>query len=152
MGIRASQADIDRLTSLGATVGPAASLPGPVETKAKGRPRHERGVMNKTESRYAQHLESRKIAGEILTWMFEGITLRLSETATLTMDFAVMLKDGTVELIDVKGAKKTPGGKSIPWVEPDAAIKLKWAAEASWFTIKVTWYDKAVRQWCERVY
>lgn len=143
----------DHLASVpGAKVGPVASLPDVPAEKAKGRPRREPGTMNKTEAQFAAHLEARKTAGEILTWMFEGITLRLSETATLTMDFAVMLKDGTVELIDVKGAKKTPGGKSIPWIEPDAQIKLKWAAEASWFTIKVVWFDKAAGQWCERVY
>lgn len=141
----------DHLASVpGATVGPVASLPDVPADKAKGRPQREPGEMNATERRYAAHLEARKAAGEILAWMFEGITVRLSEKVTYTPDFEVMLADGTVELVDVKGAKKTPGGKSIPWVEPDAVIKLKWAARASWFTVKVVWENDG--QWRERVY
>lgn len=34
MGIRASQSDIDTLIRLGSTMGPAASLPGPVDNRA----------------------------------------------------------------------------------------------------------------------
>jgi len=123
----------------------------PATTKAKGR-QHVRGEMNDTEKKYASHLEARLKAGEILAWKFEGITLRLSESATYTPDFEVMLPDGTIELVDVKGAKKTPGGKSIPWIEPDALIKLKWAAEASWFVVKVVWWDRKKGEWLERVY
>ena len=141
----------DHLASVpGATVGPVASLPDVPAEKAKGRPRHERGVMNTTEQRYADYLEARKAAGEILAWMFEGITVRLSEKVTYTPDFEVMLADGTVELVDVKAGKKTKAGNVVPLIEDDATVKMKWAARASWFVVKCVWESGG--QWCERVY
>jgi hypothetical protein len=77
------------------------------------------GTMNGLESRYASHLELRKLAGEVAWWKFEGIKLRLADLTFLTMDFAVMLADGTMELHDTKGGP----------IEEDAAAKLKIAAE-----------------------
>lgn len=136
----------------GATVGQVASLPGPVASKAKGRTRHELGQMNATEADYAAHLEARRVAGEILAWMFEGITLRLTDKVTYTPDFEVMLADGTIELVDVKAGKKTKAGNVVPLIEDDATVKMKWAARASWFVVKAVWFDKRTGQWCERVY
>lgn len=83
---------------------------------AKGRLKS--GVMNDMESRYAKHLESRRIAGEIEWYKFEGIKLRLADNTFYTPDFAVMLIDGTIELHETKGH----------WTD-DARVKIKVAAD-----------------------
>lgn len=76
------------------------------------------GAMNKTETSYAQHLEARKIGGDVLWYKFEGIKLRLADKTFLTPDFAVMTRDGVMELHDVKG-----------FMMDDANVKIKVAAE-----------------------
>ncbi len=93
---------------------------------AKGR--LKQGEMNKTEARYEQHLKWRQNAGEILWYRFECIKLRLADNTFLTVDFAVMLADGTLELHDVKGAKAI--------IEEDAKVKMKVAAEAFPFVFR----------------
>ncbi len=77
------------------------------------------GVMNKTESAYASHLDLRKLDGDILWYRFEGIKLRLADNTFLTVDFALMRHDGTLELHDVKGGP----------IRDDANVKLKVAAD-----------------------
>jgi hypothetical protein len=76
------------------------------------------GVMNKTEQRYADFLELRKRAGEILWWKFEGIKLRLADKTFLTPDFAIMNADCSIQLDDIKG-----------FMMDDANVKIKVAAE-----------------------
>lgn len=61
------------------------------------------GTMNKTETRYAQHLDLLKHAGEVLWWKFEGIKLRLADNTFLTIDFAVLTAAGMLEMHEVKG-------------------------------------------------
>ena len=46
--------------------------------KPGGRPRHEPGVMNGLEKKYAQHLEMRKMVGEIVDYKFEPLKLKLA--------------------------------------------------------------------------
>lgn len=87
------------------------------------------GEMNKTEAAYDAHLEARQRAGEIAWRKFEGVKLRLADGCFLTMDFAVMLADGTLELHDVKGAKAI--------FEDDAKVKMKVAAATYPFVFKV---------------
>lgn len=77
------------------------------------------GVMNKTEQAYADFLELRKRAGEVLWWKFEGIKLRLADKTFLTPDFAIMTSDCAIELHDIKG-----------FMMDDANVKIKIAAEA----------------------
>lgn len=79
------------------------------------------GQMNKTETRYAQHLDAEKLAGEILWWCFEGIKLKLADNTHLTVDFFVMRKGGALEAHDVKAAKHL--------IQDDAHAKMKIAAE-----------------------
>lgn len=79
------------------------------------------GQMNKTEAAYAAHLEAEKHAGEVLWWAFEGIKLKLADNTHLTVDFAVMRRDGVLEMQDVKGSKAI--------VQDDAKVKIKVAAE-----------------------
>lgn len=76
------------------------------------------GQMNKTETAYAQYLEARKAAGEVLWYRFEGIKLRLADNTFYSPDFAVMLADGTLECHEVKGH----------WMD-DARVKIKVAAD-----------------------
>jgi hypothetical protein len=76
------------------------------------------GAMNKTESAYALTLESRKQAGEIAWYKFEGIKYRLADNTFYTPDFAVMLSNGEMEAHEVKGY----------WLD-DARAKIKIAAD-----------------------
>ncbi|MCD5326746.1 DUF1064 domain-containing protein [Chromobacterium piscinae] len=76
------------------------------------------GTMNQTEAAYAQHLEHRKFAGELVWYRFEGIKLRLADNTFYTPDFAVMLANGQMEMHEVKGR----------WMD-DARAKIKIAAD-----------------------
>lgn len=80
--------------------------------------------MNGLERKYAEHLDTRKAAGEIADWKFDAIKLRLpADKCYLTVDFVVMLPDGTLEFHETKG-----------FMEGDAWLKLKIAAEEYfWF-------------------
>lgn len=80
------------------------------------------GAMNKTEAIYCALLEARKIAGEVLWYRFEGVKLRLADNTFLTVDFAVMLASGELEMHEVKG--------STGIFADDARVKMKVAAEA----------------------
>jgi len=71
--------------------------------------------MNKTERRYAQHLQYRKEIGEIQEWAREPERLRLADLSRgrsavgdrkdtfYKPDFRVVLNDGTIEMHEVKG-------------------------------------------------
>jgi hypothetical protein len=85
---------------------------------AKGRIRDS--GMNKTEARYAELLESRKIAGEIIWYLYEGWTFKMADDTRYTPDFAVLLSNNEIECHEVKGAKVI--------FRDDAKVKLKVAA------------------------
>lgn len=85
--------------------------------------RHKPGVMNDTESEYAQMLEARRLAGEIVRWDFEAVTFKLADRCTFTPDFQVLLPDGTIDYVDVKGCGP---------VDPKSVVKIKVAAETFW--------------------
>jgi hypothetical protein len=86
--------------------------------KARGRS-HVPGAMNKLEGRYAAHLELRRLAGQVNSWRFEAIKLRLAKRTWYTPDFFVVMADGSCEFHEVKGGH---------W-EDDARVKFKVAAE-----------------------
>ena len=70
--------------------------------------RTARGVMNKTEARYASEvLDVRKAAGEIAEYWYESVKLRLADGSWFTVDFFVMLSDGRLEAHEVKGHWRT---------------------------------------------
>jgi hypothetical protein len=74
--------------------------------------------MNKTERRYAAHLEMLRIAGEVYAWSFQPEKFRLANTGDAcfyTPDFRVLLNDGTVEFRETKG-----------FMQDDALVKIKW--------------------------
>ncbi len=98
-------------------------MPGMIRMKARGRTvRREPGEMNGLERKYAEHLQIRKLAGEIADWRFDEIKLKLAKRCTFTGDFFVMLSDGSIECHEVKGH----------W-EDDARVKIKVAAEQHWW-------------------
>jgi hypothetical protein len=76
------------------------------------------GQLNATEAAYGRLLETRKAAGEVLWYRFEGIKLRLADNTFYTPDFAVLAADGVLELHEVKGH----------WTD-DARVKIKVAAD-----------------------
>lgn len=84
------------------------------------------GVMNKLETAYEKTLAAEKQAGGILWYRFEGIKLRLADKTFLTVDFAVMAADGTLEMHECKG-----------FMEGDALVKLKVAADQYPFRFKL---------------
>lgn len=86
---------------------------------ARGR-RRTPGEMNRLEARYAQQLEARKAAGEILWYEFEAVKLKLGNDwkTTILVDFFVMLANGELE------AHETKGG----WFPEHNRAKLKVAA------------------------
>jgi len=88
--------------------------------------RHTPGEMNKTESRYAESLQTRLLAREILAWHFEAVTFKLANDLRYTPDFCVLHCDGSFELIDVKGSGP---------IDPKSVVKIKAAAE------RFYWFD-----------
>lgn len=91
--------------------------------KSKYGKRHKPGVMNGTESAYAEILQVRKLAGEIIDWQFEAVTFKLADDCRYTPDFQVQLADGSLEYVDAKG-----GGP----IDPKSLVKIKCAAEKFW--------------------
>ncbi|MGL6291690.1 MAG: DUF1064 domain-containing protein [Silanimonas sp.] len=79
--------------------------------------RHKPGEMNKLEQEYANHLELLRRAGEIKSWEYEKIKLRLADKTFYTPDFMVVASDDTIEMHETKGF----------W-EEDARVKIKVAA------------------------
>lgn len=121
------------LKKLGATAGPSMAeqiaegkindLPASEWVKAgkevaRGNVRHEPGRMNKLETDYSRHLDSRKQRGEIFGYFFESFKLRLADKTWYTPDFLVILADGTLEFHETKGFRRD-----------DAMVKIKVAAE-----------------------
>src|SRR4051812_18267834 len=52
--------------------------------------RHISGEMNGLEKKYAAFLEQRRICGEILTWKFEAMKLKLAKSTYYTIDFQLV--------------------------------------------------------------
>jgi hypothetical protein len=91
--------------------------------------------MNKTETRFAQLLEGWKLAGDILDYKFESVTLRLAPHTHYRTDFVVWLKDGRTRFYEVKGS----------YVRDDAWQKLKTVAVLypQWEFVRAQWKDGA---------
>ena len=101
--------------------------------RGRGRTRRIPGTMNRAEARYAQHLEARRLAGEVVWFKYESVTIKLAPDCRWTADFAVMLADGLVELHDFKG-----------FMEAHTAIKIKIAADTFPFPVVVITERKGV--------
>ncbi|MGL5343637.1 MAG: hypothetical protein ACRC9O_03170 [Plesiomonas sp.] len=77
--------------------------------------------MNKTEQAYSQHLTLLQSAGEIVSWDFEPVKLRLAKACFYDPDFIVITESG-IEVHEVKG-----------YWEDDARVKIKVAAAKFWW-------------------
>ena len=103
----------------------------PTNHKAIGRVKQP-GAMNRTEAAYAQHLDAKVMVGEIQSYWFEAITLKLAHDVRLTVDFFILTKDLELHAVDTKGAKKftrKSGAVAVKArIEEDARIKLACAA------------------------
>ncbi|EII5854273.1 hypothetical protein ACSRBF_11225 [Acinetobacter baumannii] len=94
--------------------------------------RLKQGAMNKTERKYNDYLESKRMKGEILWFKFDCINLRLAEKTFYKPDFFVLTSDFELQVHEVKGH----------W-EDDALVKIKVAAELYPFSFKsVHWNTK----------
>ncbi len=82
--------------------------------------RMKAGERNKLEAAYERHLESRKQAGEVLWYKFEGMTFKLAKDTRYTPDFSVLLANGEMEMHEIKGAKAI--------FQSDAKVKIRVAA------------------------
>lgn len=113
-------------------------------TKYYAKGRLKSGLLNRTEANYEAYLKALYQAGDILWYKFEGIRLVLSQGCTYTPDFVVMLKDGTIELHEVKGSKAL--------FRDDAKVKVKMAASLFPFRIKVVYPRRKLAGWDEEVF
>jgi hypothetical protein len=59
---------------------------------------------NKTEASFGLILEAQKRKGEIIHYVYEGISLRWGDGMRYTCDWAVFIEDMPIKLIEVKGA------------------------------------------------
>jgi hypothetical protein len=112
--------------------------------RARAQVRPKPGTMNKTEALYAQILEIRKRAGEILDWAFEPEKFRLADKTFYTPDFRVIMPDFTVEFHEVK-AKWSNGQVG----RDDAKVKIKVAAEMHPYRFLIAVCDRGRWKWIE---
>jgi len=100
-------------------VNPTMSMMNPaMKFRSRGHGvRRKPGEMNRLEQAYSEHLEARRVAGEIYAWDFECIKLRLAPKTFFTPDFLVQLPDDSLEIHETKG-----------FARDDAMVKIKVAA------------------------
>jgi hypothetical protein len=80
--------------------------------------------MNKTESRYAELLETAKRCGQIIDFRFHPMNVRLADNTFYEVDFLVLTAGLALEIHEVKGGYVTDKG----------AMKIKLCAEVlPWF-------------------
>lgn len=121
----------------------SARLDGETQSMLCGRGRRRfPGEMNSTERRFYDYLEQQKRLDRVLWFAFEGITFRLADRTTYTPDFVVMLNDMSIVCYDVKGATKSKRtGKKTAFIEDDASVKIKVAAEMFPLSFSLVWPD-----------
>lgn len=117
------------------------------------RPYKVPGQMNKTETAYSQYLDALKSSGQIESWSYESETLKLGKDCRYTPDFRVIttgfpehpLKPcySTVEFHEVKGTiRKKNTDATNPFIEDDALVKIKTAAEMHPYKFIIVWKGK----------
>jgi hypothetical protein len=77
--------------------------------------------MNKLETSYRDYLDGLKLSGEILDYIYEGITFRLAARTTYTPDF-IVIRPECIEIHEVKGFWRDDG--RVKW--KTAAAKYPW--------------------------
>ena len=87
--------------------------------------------MNGLETRFAELLQQRKLAAEIVEWKYEAVKLRLGEKCFYEPDFMVIENDQVV-FYETKGH----------W-EDDARVKIKAVAnQYPWFRFVAVRFDR----------
>jgi hypothetical protein len=90
---------------------------------------------SRLEADYASRLKLLRLGGEIQTWRYEAVRLRLAKKTFYNPDFLVVRNDGSLELHEVKGRPRE-----------DSRVKWKVAAEMypffRWF-----WVTRRRGQW-----
>lgn len=113
----------------------------PKKSSSSARTQPTRGVMNKVETAYAAMLEELKLVGQVKTWRFEAVTLKLAEGCRYTPDFQIVMNDGRINMVEVKVRWRTAKQRG-PNMEADARVKLLTAARLfPEFTFELAWFD-----------
>lgn len=100
--------------------------------RAAGRGRQ----MNRTEARYAEYLETLRLAGLVRRYEYEPMTLHLAPGVRWRPDFRVQLADGTVEVHEVKGRSSKTGR----WhATTEGRQKIRLGAALHPFPVVVVW-------------
>ena len=101
--------------------------------------------MNKTEAKYAEHLEHLKTSGQIISYAFEPFGLRLAEEKCYYHpDFMVVYED-RFEIHEVKAFNKKAGA---PLIKDDALVKIKVAStQFGYWPFKICWFDSNEGMW-----
>lgn len=89
----------------------------PVQHRGRAHGKSVPGEMNKLEEAYAANLEQQRMLGQILSWRWSPMKLRLAKGTFYDIDFWVIQNDGLIEIHETKGH----------W-EDDARVKIKVAA------------------------
>jgi hypothetical protein len=121
MGMKLDPKLADRMVAMAGGKALTVRLPGspaPRMPAASVTTRPQRGVMNRTEAAYAEVLEARRLAGDVLWYEFEAMNLRLARRTHYRPDFPVLTPTG-LQFHEVKG-----------FMRDDAWLKLKLAARA----------------------
>ena len=113
--------------------------PGQLRPAPGGQPTGRRmagGYRSKLEGRFAQHLQEMQLAGEVVWWQYEPLTLRLGNVGArcgYTPDFIVTATTHPVRAYEVKGfwrdgsrEKVKVAARLFPWMQ---FVGVEWDRE-----------------------
>lgn len=112
--------------------------------RARGLAPHDRKSMNKLEARYGAYLETLKLAGEVLDYKFQALSLRLADNTFHRPDWYVMVKGGWEEIHETKGT-----GKGRPHFTEAGWLRFKLGREI-WTQYKwrlIYWDENQWKEW-----
>lgn len=111
-------------TKSASSISPSSVIMASLGSKTRSRAYRvaARNTCNKGETRYAEYLELRKRAGDIIDYKVKPMSIRLAPRTFFEVDFLVIDKEGFLEIHDYKGH-----------MEDDALVKLKVLADQYWF-------------------
>ncbi len=120
--------------------------------KATGRIPVPKG-MNKTEQTYSAYLDEQKAAGAVLWSGYEPLTFKLAHDCRYTPDFAVLMADHSITMIDTKAGIRSKAGASTYLCEEDSKIKIRVAARLfPFFKWAIAYKDKRTGEWIEVIF
>lgn len=73
---------------------------------SKGKRVRRTGYRSKLEADYARYLNLLFLAGELRTWSYEAVKLKIGNGAFFTPDFLVVCASGDVEFRETKGFRR----------------------------------------------